>query len=54
MDLAQIASTLTPFLLFVIVALVAFGFAVWFGLRVVAPWLARTVDRAETEDETAP
>lgn len=34
-----------------VMAIVGFVFAVWFGLRLVAPWMARALDRQEDEDE---
>jgi hypothetical protein len=53
-DVAQAASDLVPFAVLIVVAFAAFGFAVWFGLRVIAPRLGRAVDRAESEDESGP
>jgi hypothetical protein len=38
------------FILVLVVAVIAFGIAVWFGLRVVAPRLGRALDRAAEED----
>jgi len=46
-------ATQTDLVSFVIVlaaAAIAFGVAVWFGLRVIAPRLGRALDRAEAED----
>ena len=37
-------------LLFGIMAVAAFGFAVWFGQRVLAPPIERALDRPEPED----
>jgi hypothetical protein len=41
---------LLGFILVLVVAVIAFGIAVWFGLRVVAPRLGRALDRAAAED----
>ena len=51
MDIAKFASDLAPFVVLVIVALAVFGFAVWLGMRVIAPRLQRALDRAHAEDE---
>jgi type IV secretory pathway TrbD component len=38
------------FVVLLAVAAIAFGVAVWFGLRVISPRLGRALDRTETED----
>ena len=54
MSIGEIAAALVPFAVLVTVAVAGFGFAVWFGQRIVAPRIGRALDRAETEDDQQP
>jgi len=51
MDLGVFGQDLIATAALVLMALAVFGFAVWFGQRVIAPRLGRALDRAETEDD---
>jgi uncharacterized iron-regulated membrane protein len=51
MDFGEFGNVLVAGVALVLVALVLFGFAVWFGQHVIAPRLGRSLDRAEAEDD---
>ena len=53
-DLGSLLAALAPFLGFLLIAAAAFAFAVWFGLRKVAPRIDSALDRAETKDDIDP
>lgn len=54
MDLGSLLAALAPFFGFLLIAAAAFAFAVWFGLRKVAPRIDSALDRAETKDDIDP
>ena len=54
MDVTQVAAALVPFVVLVIAAIAAFGFAVWFGQRVIAPRIGQALDRADHEGDQQP
>jgi hypothetical protein len=50
-DLERLGGPALAAVALLVVAIVVFGFAVWFGLRVIAPRIGRVLDHADIEDD---